>query len=73
MTNLSLPFQTLRFYFFLVLLHWLMPEPQDWLAVVILGSLISVLNLKGSIFNISSVSALVGEFLSGMEVEINCI
>lgn len=41
--------------------------------MVILGNFISVLNLKGSVFNILSKNVLLDEFLSDVEVEINCI
>lgn len=41
--------------------------------MVILGNFISVLNLNGSVFNILPRNVLLGEFLSDMEVEINCI
>lgn len=68
MTNLSLSFQLYTsIFFFLVLLHWSMPEVQGWIPVEIWGNCVSVLNVNA--FNILS-NALPAEFLSAMDVEI---
>lgn len=49
-----------------------MPDVQGRIPVVILGNFISVLNVNGSVFTIPS-NALPEEFLSEMEVELNCM